>query len=403
MAHQKTRLLGGILFVAGTSIGAGTLALPLVTAAYGFWPAVSLLVSSWFFMLLAALFMLEVNLWLPLEANIISMAKKTLGIGGQITAWIFYLLLLYILMAAYLAGINSMLKASVLYLFHIPLSTHYGILLLTICSLLIIYLGIRAMDALNRFFMIGLAICYFLLVVLLVPHIQMPQLIIGSLHNVWLALPVIMCSFGFQIIVPTLRIYLNGDVPTIKRAIIIGSSIPLMVYIIWEAVILGVLPMEGSNGLLSLLTTGEPTVELVQALQQLLKNPLVSAATGLFSFLVIITSFIGVSLSLFHFLTDGLVNTPFLRSRLMAIALTVLPPALFVLLYPRGFIMALGYAGTCVAILLGIFPVLMVWRGRYAVRLSKPDDYRVPGGRISMLFVLLCSLIVIAVEWWGKG
>jgi tyrosine-specific transport protein len=403
MANQKTRLLGGILFVAGTSIGAGALALPLVTAAYGFWPAVMLFLGSWFFMLLAALFMLEVNLWLPLEANIISMAKKTLGIGGQITAWIFYLLLLYILMAAYLAGINSLLKASILYVFHVQLSTFYGIVLLTLGSLFIIYLGIRAMDFLNRFFMLGLTVCYFLLVILLVPHIQVPQLITASLYNSWLALPVIMCSFGFQIIVPTLRIYLNGDVATIKRAIIIGSSIPLIVYIIWEAVILGVLPVEGPNSLLSLLTRGQPAVELVQALQQLLKNPLVSSAASLFSFLVIITSFIGVSLSLFHFLSDGLASTPFLRARPVVIILTTLPSAVFVLLYPSGFIMALGYAGTCVAILLGIFPVLMAWRGRYILKLEKPGDYRVPGGRISMLFVLLCSLIVIALEWWGKG
>jgi tyrosine-specific transport protein len=250
--------------------------------------------------------------------------------------------------------------------------------------------------------MAGLIACYFLLVALLAPHVQLAQLAIGSLHNIWLALPVIMCSFGFQIIVPTLRVYLNSNVPMIKRAIIIGSSLPLLVYIVWEAVILGILPAEGPGGLLILLSTGQPAVELTQALQQFLKNPLVSSATGLFSFLVIITSFIGVSLSLFHFLTDGLGNTRFLRGRLIAITLTILPPALFVLLYPRGFIMALGYAGTCVAILLGIFPVLMVWSGRYIVQLSKSSDYRVPGGWISMLFVLLCSLIVIVVEWWGK-
>lgn len=403
MAHQKTRLLGAILFVAGTSIGAGTLALPLVTAAYGFGPAVLLFLGSWFFMLLAALFMLEVNLWLPREANIISMAKKTLGLGGQITAWVFYLLLLYILMAAYLAGINSLLKASVLYVFHVQLSTFYGILLLTLGSVLLIYWGIRAMDFLNRFFMLGLALCYILLVILLAPHIQETQLISAALYNSWAALPVIMCSFGFQIIVPTLRIYLNSDVGAIKRAIIIGSSIPLIVYIIWEAVILGVLPKEGPNSLLSLLATGQPAVELVQALQQLLKNPLVSSAASLFSFLVIITSFIGVSLSLFHFLSDGLANARFLRARPVIIMLTALPSALFVLLYPHGFITALGYAGTCVAILLGIFPVLMAWRGRYILKLEKAGDYRVPGGWVTMLFVLICSLLVIAVEWWGKG
>lgn len=402
MASQKARLLGAISFVAGTSIGAGTLALPLVTAAYGFWPTTLLFIGSWFFMLLAALFMLEANLWLPLEANIISMAKKTLGVWGQIGAWFFYLLLLYLLMAAYLAGLNSVLKKSADYFFHIQLSTQYGILLLTLCSLLIIYLGIHAMDFLNRFFMLGLIACYFLLVVLLIPHIKLPQLATGSFNSIWLPLPVIMSSFGFQIIVPTLRVYLKGDVLAIKRAIIIGSSIPLLVYIIWELVILGVLPTEGPSGLLSLLKTGQPAVELAQALQQLLKNSLVSSVSSLFGFLVIMTSFIGVSLSLFHFLIDGFQNVHFFRNRFITILLTVLPPALFVLFYPYGFIVALGYSGTCVAILLGILPVLMVWSGRYKVKLSKAGDYQLAGGRISMLFVLLCSIVVIAAEWWGK-
>jgi len=183
MSNPKPRLLGGILFVAGTSIGAGMLALPVVTAAYGFWPATLLFIGSWLFMLLAALFMLEANLWLPLEANIISMAKNTLGGLGEITAWIFYLVLLYILMAAYLAGINSMLKTFFASFFHIHLSTHLGILLLVLCSLFMIYLGVRAMDFLNRFFMLALIACYFLLVVFIAPHVQLTHLMTGSLHK----------------------------------------------------------------------------------------------------------------------------------------------------------------------------------------------------------------------------
>lgn len=395
---MKTRLLGGILFVAGTSIGAGMLALPVVTAAYGFWPATFLFIGSWLFMLLAALFMLEANLWLPLEANIISMARNTLGGMGEIIAWIFYLLLLYILMAAYLAGINSILQTFLGNFFHINLSVRSGILLLMLCAVFIIYLGMRAMDYINRFLMFGLIVCYFLLMLFIAPHLQLQQLMTGSLDHVWLALPVIMCSFGFQIIVPTLRVYLNTDVQAIKRVIIIGSSIPLLVYIIWEALILGVLPTQGPDGLLAMLKAGQPAVDLAQALKQSLGNSWLSSGAGCFGFFAITTSFVGVSLSLFDFLRDGLKNWRFTYGRLTAILLTVLPPALFVLLYPRGFILALGYAGTIVAILLGILPTLMVWRGRYVLKIANAASYRVPGGRVSLMIVLICSLTVIVVE-----
>lgn len=46
--NQIHRLIGGILLVAGTTIGAGMLALPIVTGFAGFWPSIAL-----FFCLLA--------------------------------------------------------------------------------------------------------------------------------------------------------------------------------------------------------------------------------------------------------------------------------------------------------------------------------------------------------------
>ena len=132
-----------------------------------------------------------------------------------------------------------------------------------------------------------------------------------------------MCSFGFQIIVPTLRVYLNSDVQAIKRAIIIGSSIPLLVYIVWEALILGVLPTQGPGGLLAMLQAGQPAVDLAQALKQSLGNSWLASGAGCFAFFAITTSFIGVSLSLFDFLTDGLKNWRFVHGRLTVILLTV--------------------------------------------------------------------------------
>ena len=398
MSNPKPRLWGGILFVAGTSIGAGMLALPVVTAAYGFWPAISLFLGSWFFMLLAALFILEVNLWLPLEANIIAMANNTLGGLGEIVTWVFYLLLLYILMAAYLSGIDSMLETFFASFFHVHLSTHFGLLLLVFCSFFIVYLGIRAVDLLNRFFMFGLVVCYCLLVLFIAPHLQLGYLVPGSFRHVYWALPVVMSSFGFQIIVPTLRLYLNNDLGAIKRAIIVGSSIPLLIYLVWEALILGALPIQGPGGLLSILKSGQPAVDLAQALKQSFSNPLLASLATSFSFFAMTTSFMGVSLSLFDFLSDGFKGKRLLEGRFKAIVLTVLPPALFVTLYPGGFILALGYAGTCTAILLGILPVLMVWRGRYILKIPTRESYRVPGGWASLLFVLLCSVLVIVVE-----
>ncbi len=98
------KILGSILLIVGTSIGAGMLALPIATAQLGFIGSLILLFSCWFVMTAGAFLMLEVNLWMPLNSNLISMARETMGPFGQVISWIAYLLLLYSLLCAYIAG-----------------------------------------------------------------------------------------------------------------------------------------------------------------------------------------------------------------------------------------------------------------------------------------------------------
>ena len=99
-----SKLLGSILLIIGTSIGAGMLGLPIAAAQLGFVGSVILLVVCWFIMMSGAFLILEVNIWLPQNSNLISMAKQTIGPIGQVIAWVTYLLLLYSLLCAYIAG-----------------------------------------------------------------------------------------------------------------------------------------------------------------------------------------------------------------------------------------------------------------------------------------------------------
>lgn len=89
--NQSSRVFGGILLVSGTTIGAGMLALPVCTGLAGFFPSLVLFILYWIFMTYTAFLFLEVNLWMGRSANIISMAKRTLGRWAQIASWIVYL------------------------------------------------------------------------------------------------------------------------------------------------------------------------------------------------------------------------------------------------------------------------------------------------------------------------
>lgn len=98
---NKDKVFGGILLASGTAIGAGMLALPLSTANSGFIPSGFAFLVCWFFMTVAALLLLEVNLRFSGDKDLISMTYAIFGRFGKMIAWIVYLLFLYALIVAY--------------------------------------------------------------------------------------------------------------------------------------------------------------------------------------------------------------------------------------------------------------------------------------------------------------
>src|SRR5579863_4183924 len=98
------KTIGGILLVAGTTIGGGMLSLPITTAKSGFVYSTFLFIVCWALMTFTAFLTLEVNLCFPKNSHIVSMAKQTLGKPGEWIAWSAYLLLLYAVVSAYIAG-----------------------------------------------------------------------------------------------------------------------------------------------------------------------------------------------------------------------------------------------------------------------------------------------------------
>lgn len=390
---KTNRFLGSILLIGGTSIGAGMLALPVTTAMYGFFPSILLFVLCWLCMMTTGLLMLEVNLWLKPGSNIISMAQQTLGVSGRIVAWATYILLFYSLMAAYVSGMGDLVNKAVSTTFHFNISTGTGSLLLIILVGSAVYFGMHWVDYLNRAFFFGKFITYVAVVIAVSPFVSMPQLTPTHFNGAWLALPVIITSFGFQNTIPGLRVYLNDDVKKLRLAILIGSTIPLFIYILWEFVIIGVVPVEGKEGLLAILASGQPATGLGASLEHILQNNWILNLFKAFTLCAIVTSFVGVSFSLYDFLIDSFSIKRDKKGRTLALVMTFLPPLIFAFVYPDGFIFALGYAGIFVAILLGILPALMSWSGRHWKKIA--TGYRPAINRFMLVLIILFSLVIL--------
>lgn len=97
-------LINGILLLTGTCIGAGMLALPVVTGVSGFYPSVVVSTCCWLIMLCTGLLFLEAALWMDGETNLLSMASRFLGPIGKIVGGLSFLFLYYCLEVSYIAG-----------------------------------------------------------------------------------------------------------------------------------------------------------------------------------------------------------------------------------------------------------------------------------------------------------
>ena len=383
------RVLGCILLIIGTSIGAGILALPIVTAAAGFYYACLLLISCWIIMTLGAVFIMEVNLKMPLYSNLITMAKKTLGIPGQIITWITCLLLLYSLLAAYLSG-GTGVVTSLLALVNISLSHWINTLIFLLILGFIVYQGTRSIDWLNRGLMSAKLGVFLLLILMAAPHVQTNNLVLGSFPKLFSAIMVVITSFGFAVIIPSLRIYLDDNAKKLRITVLSASFIALLCYFFWILIIQGNIEANGPNGLINMASSSNTVGSLTATLIRQLHNPIVTTFVHFFTSICMVTSFLGVSLSLSDFLADGLRMKKQGSDNLIIHSITFAPPLILVLFMPNIFIKALTYAGICCVILLILIPSLMSWRS------SNKSNKNYLFGLVILIAILL--LIIAAIN-----
>lgn len=393
---MNAKLAGGILLIAGTTIGGGILALPVALSEAGFVPSAFLMIGCWIAMNAAALLLLEVTLWFPSNSHLISMAGKTLGPLGVIVTWISYLLLFYSLVAAYISGGTDLFQG-LLNLIHLNPGTGISSIVFTLVLGWVVWCGIRTVDLVNRGLMFIKLGTFLLLVMLLLWHLHLPLILeTGPLHSS--SAMVAITSFGFSVMIPSLRNYFHGDVRQLRIAILIGSAIPLVAYLLWVAAVMGVIPRGGDDGLIAMLHHGRPVSGMVEQISVLLNKPIVTGVARIFTSICLLTSFLGVSLCLADFLADGFKVEKKGKANLLVCVGALLPPLLMVLFRPDIFVLFLGWAGLPVIFLVVILPVLMAWRGRYVLNLAKNSAYKVPGGK-SLLWVLL----ILSVWMTFKG
>jgi tyrosine-specific transport protein len=278
---EKGSLLGGALLVAGSAIGGGMLGLPIVTGISGFYPAITIFLFCWVFMTVTALLLLEVNLSFKKNINFMSMTEKCLGRAGKIVCWFTYLFLFYSMLVAYIDGSGSLTRQFLSQRLRLNVEYWQASLFFTVLFGIVVYFGTVFVDRLNRLFMLGLILTYFFVIGFGAPEVQTDFLS----HKMWtyslLAIPVTITSFGYHNIIPTLTNYLKRDRSKMIQLILIGGALPLFVYVLWDWLILGVVPHPHFHNALS-----------IDNMLGYIKYPLIGTFAQYFAFFAIITSFL---------------------------------------------------------------------------------------------------------------
>lgn len=388
-------LIGSILLISGTTIGGGMLALPILTSQGGFTPSLVIYFLTWIFMAATGLLMLEMCLWHGKETNIVTLAHKTLGKFGLVSAWGLYLFFFYCLTIAYVVGIQTYINFFLGHELNVWLSS--AVILIIFAPL--IYLGARAVEGVNNIFMVGLIVSYLGFIYLGIPFVQLDRLAFMDFKYSLIAFPVIFVAFGYQGIIPSITFYLKKNVKAVRLAILVGSFIPFIVYVIWEALVLGIVPQ---SFLTAALVKGQGAVA---PFQQILGKQRITFISQAFGFFALATSILGVTLGLRDFLADGLKIKKDSKGKLILCALIFIPPTLTSIYNPGLFLKALNLAGGVgSALILGLLPIVMAWSKRYFK--SDPDrgGYQMAGGKpYLVVLALFCLFEITFVALYSFG
>jgi len=386
--------------VAGTTVGAGILALPAVTRDAGYWPSSAVICGCWLYACVTGLLVAETNIRLMCElgrggVSLLSMAKSTYDRPGEILAGGSYIFLHYALLVAYISRGGELVSTFV------DISPAFASMAFTVLVGGTVYASDESiLDNINTGLVMGVVVSFLAILSVALASFDLAALSESSDAGRALScIPVVALAFVYHNIIPVISSSLEGDRKKITTAIVVGTGIPLAMFLLWNGAILGYsVPDVAADPVLEAGAAAEQVAEqIVDPLKLLQEDATVGTYISAFSLLAVATSFIGFVLGLVDFIGDGMKMPTNTRNALPFIV-TLFPPAVFALGYPDIFLQALEYAGTYGVLgLFGILPAAMAWKARERDDLSHLPTM-VPGGKPVLALVGGSALVVMVQQ-----
>lgn len=384
---SRPSVFGGAMIIAGTAVGAGMFSIPIVTSGVWFSASVVLLIYTWACMLISGLMILETALHYPAGASFHTMVKELLGKGWNTLNGFSVTFVLSILTYAYISAGSSIISQTLADTLQVQQTTA-GLLFAVIVAF-VVWLSTRAVDRISSILIGGMVITFILSVSDMFTQVQ-PTILFNQhdsnpnyLPYALAVLPYLLTSFGYHGNVPGLVKYYQHDHKAVVRSLLYGTLFALVIYILWQYVIQGNIARETFK---QIIAEGGNIGSLLKHMEGVSSRYLLNA----FSYMALASSFLGVSLGLFDYLADFFKFNDTAIGRTKTALVTFGPPTLAALVFPNGFLYAIGFAGLAATVWAVILPAMMVRASR---RRFSQTRYRAPGGQGMILFIILFGVI----------
>ncbi|HHR5903827.1 TPA: tryptophan permease [Providencia alcalifaciens] len=389
---KRPSILGGSMIIAGTAVGAGMFSIPMVTSGVWFSGSVVLLIYTFICMLLSGLMILEANMNYPAGASFHTMVKDLLGSSWNTINSLSITFVLYILTYAYISAGSSIITENVSKYAQVPQAISGLVFALVIAFF--VWLSTRAVDRLSTILIGGMVITFVMSIGGMVTTAS-PMVLFDQYDNnnseylpyALAALPYLLTSFGYHGNVPGLVKYYNKDSRSVMLSLVYGAGITVTIYILWQYAIQGNIPR---SSFIEIRENGNNIGALLNQMNISAQSSFISQFLTLFSYMALASSFLGVSLGLFDFIADFFKFNDSHQGRFKSVIITFLPPTILGLVFPNGFIYAIGFAGLAATIWAVIIPALMARASR---KRFPNNSYRTPGRSFVIGFVILFGLI----------
>ena len=344
---HKNKLIESAATLVGCTIGAGVLGIPYVVRKSGF--IIGLLDMFIIFVLFLTLNLMlgEISLSTKKTHQLSGYLEKYVGKTGKLLMTLALIISIMGAMFAYLIATGNFL--SVLINNSLKYSSVYSILFFAIVGI-IIYLGLESVEESELWMMYIFIFAIIIIFALSIPHINIENLTTWHLSNLFYPYGVLLFAFLGLPVISEVREEVKGEEKILKKSIILGTTIPLILYIMFVIAIVGI---AGAN-------TTQTAILNLRVLGKVVED------LGLiFGITTMATTFIALGLAMMDIYTYD-----FGVKKFNSWILTLTPPLLLFLFGTHNFTNVLSITG---AVSGGIMGLLVIWAYYNLKRLKKVE------------------------------